>query len=74
MKRQRTGWLVVCLLGAVSGLFLALILASPGSALVSGPFFLQVLAQPILYWPYPTFGVLIALLTFYLARLVSNPN
>jgi hypothetical protein len=67
-------WLVVCLLGAVLGLFLGVILSSPSSALVSGPFFLQVLPHPSLYWPYPTFGVLIAALTFYLVRLLKNSN
>jgi hypothetical protein len=58
----------------VSGLFLAVILASPDSALVSGPIFLQVLPHPSLYWPYPVFGFVIAGIAFYVARLVRNSN
>jgi len=67
-------WLAVCLLGGVSGLFLGLIMASPSNALVSGPFFLQLLPHPSLYWPYPTFGVVIAALVFCLVGLLRNSN
>lgn len=66
--------LVACVLGAVSGLFLSLILASPSNALVAGPYFLEVLEHPSLYWPYPMFGALIAALTFYLVNLLKNSN
>jgi hypothetical protein len=54
----------VCLLGAVSGFFLAVILATPNTATVSGPFVLELLPHPELYWPYPSFGALIAALAW----------
>ena len=54
----------VCLLGAVSGFFLAVILATPNTATVSGPFVLELLPHPDLYWPYPSFGALIAALAW----------
>jgi hypothetical protein len=54
----------VCLLGAVSGFFLAVILATPNTATVSGRFVLELLPHPELYWPYPSFGVLIAALAW----------
>ncbi len=68
-------WLVVCLLGAIAGLFLGVILSSPSrGALVVGPYFLQILPDPSLYWPYPIFGAAIAVLIFYLTKLLKNSN
>jgi hypothetical protein len=37
--------------------FLAVILAAPNTATVSGPFVLELLPHPDLYWPYPSFAV-----------------
>ncbi len=75
MRRQHlVAWLALCLLGAILGLFLALILAAPNAALVAGPFLLEMLPHPSFYWPYPAFGVVIAGLTFYIVRLLRNSN
>jgi hypothetical protein len=61
--------LPVCLLGAVSGFFLAVIIAAPTTATVSGPFMLELLPHPELYWPYPAFGAVIAGLSWVVIRL-----
>lgn len=65
----------VCLIGAVSGFLLALILAAPNTATVSGPFVLELLPHPDLYWPYPSFGALIAVLAWVLTlRTAKKPD
>lgn len=69
-REHQVAGLVICLLGAVLGLFLAVILASLQNALVIGASLLAVLRYPQLYWPYPTFGLLIAGLAFYAWRLL----
>jgi hypothetical protein len=65
-------WVAVCALGGVLGFFVAIVGA--GISFQIGPILLQILPHPSLYWPYPTFGLVIAALTFYLAGVLRNSN
>jgi len=73
---HRLAWAIVSVLGAVIGLFVAMMLAEsqiPGaSAGVMGVYIIEWLAHPALYWPFPLFGFLIAALAFYAAKLLAS--
>jgi cell division protein FtsX len=65
--------LIISILGGIIGLFLATILALPSGALVVGKYLPEMLSHPEWYWPYPTFGFLIAALSFYAAKILRGP-
>jgi hypothetical protein len=66
--------LAVCILGAVTGLFFAVVMFNPNNGLLAGDWVLDALAQPRRIWPYPTFGAVIAGLIFYVVLELKNSN
>ena len=71
-RELKIAWLALSLAGGLAGLFLAIALASPQSAMVMGIHLPELLLHPDLYWPYPTFGFSIAALVFYGIHLLTR--
>ena len=71
-RELKIAWLVLSLAGGLTGLFLAVVLTSPGSAMVMGNYLPTLLLHPDLYWPFPTFGFFIAALVFYGIHLLTR--
>jgi hypothetical protein len=69
-SEDKLGCAVVCILGAVVGLFVGFIVFAVSVARGTGEVFAHWIARPSLYWPWPTFGVAISGLTFCLIRIL----
>jgi hypothetical protein len=71
-RELQIAWLALSLAGGLAGLFIAVAIASPQSAMVMGIYLPDLLHHPELYWPYPAFGFSIAALVFYSIHLLTR--
>jgi hypothetical protein len=75
-RDHQVGCAVVCVLGAVFGLFVGFIIfsvvATARTVFGTGVLFKFWIQRPDLYWPWPTFGAVIAGLAFYSVRILRR--
>ncbi len=70
-REHQVAWAATCLLGAIVGQFVGFLHWQWAYTPQAGQLFATWLTYPETYWPWPTFGVLIAGLGFYIARLIK---
>jgi hypothetical protein len=73
-SEDKLGCTVVCIVGAVVGLFVGFVVFAISVARGTGDVFAHWIARPSLYWPWPAFGVAIAGLTFWAFRILRGPR
>jgi hypothetical protein len=75
-REHQVACIVVCLLGTAFGLFVGFftVVATARSSLPAGTLFKFWIQRPDLYWPWPTFGAVIAGLAFYAVRTFRHPR
>ncbi len=75
-RDHQVACVVVCSLGAVFGLFVGFfsVVATARSGFTAGALFKFWIQRPDLYWPWPTFGAVIAGLAFYAVRILRRPR
>jgi len=73
-SEDKLGCAVVCILGAMVGLFVGFIVFAVSVARGTGEVFAHWIARPSLYWPWPTFGVAISVLGFCAVRILRAPR
>ena len=73
-RQHRLAWAVISVLGAVLGVMLGYIHSPFFSIMQPRQVLVEWLLRPQSYWLWPSFGFLIAGLTFYAAQLLRKAN
>lgn len=74
-REQKIGCAAICALGAILGLFIGfLIFSAPIRGGGTGAVFSFWIRRPDLYWPWPTFGAVIASLAFYAVWILRGSS
>ena len=73
-RQHQLAWAVISVLGAALGALLGFIHSSFFSIMQPWQVFVEWLSRPQSYWLWPSFGLVIAGLTFYAAQLFRKAN